>query len=88
MEATILEPRKLLPEIVRRVEAMDEESLLVLHRLLFRMEKERLWRELSAETEADRRSGKFDRLTDIIREARAELHNKISKVYVQSPVAS
>ena len=53
---------------------MDEESLRVLHRLLLRMGKERLWRELSAEAEADRHSGKYDRLTDIIREARAELH--------------
>jgi hypothetical protein len=73
MEATVLEPRKLLPEIVRRVEAMDEESLLVLHRLLLHMEKERLWRELSAEAESERCVGKFDRLTDIIREARTEL---------------
>ncbi|MGO8765409.1 MAG: hypothetical protein ACLQSR_09805 [Limisphaerales bacterium] len=73
MEATVLEPRKLLPEIVQRINAMDEESLLVLHHLLLRMEKERLWRELSADAEADRLSGKFDRLTDIIRETRAEL---------------
>lgn len=69
----VLEPGKLRPEIVQRIEAMDEESLLVLHRLLLRMEKERLWRELSAEAESDRNEGKFDRLTDIIREARAEL---------------
>lgn len=73
MQATVLELRKLRPEIVQRIEAMDEESLLLLHHLLLRLEKERLWRELSAEAEADRRAGSFDRLTDIIREARAEL---------------
>jgi hypothetical protein len=73
MEASGLEAKRLRPEIIQRVEAMDEESLLLLHRLLLRMEKERLWRELSAEAEVDRRSGKFDRLSDIIREARAEL---------------
>ncbi len=73
MEATVLEPHKLRPEIIQRVEAMDDESLLLLHRLLLRLEKERLWRELSAEAEADRRSGKFDRLSDVVREARAEL---------------
>lgn len=73
MEATVLEPQKLLPEIVQRIKAMDEESLLVLHRLLLRLEKDRLWRELSAESESDRRAGKFDRLTDIIHEARSEL---------------
>jgi hypothetical protein len=64
---------KIAAEIVQRIKAMDEESLLVLHRLLLRLEKEQLWRELSAEAESDRRAGKFDRLTDIIREARAEL---------------
>ena len=73
VQATVLEPQKLRPEIVQRIEAMDDESLLVLHSLLLRIEKERLWRDLSAEVESDRRAGHFDRLTDIIREARAEL---------------
>lgn len=73
METTVLEPQNLRPDIIHRVEAMDKESLLLLHRLLLSMEKEQLWRELSAEAETDHASGKFDRLTDIIREARAEL---------------
>ena len=73
MEATGLEARKLRHEIIQRVEAMDDGSLLLLHRLLLYLEKERLWHELSAEAEADRRSGKLDPLPDIIREARAEL---------------
>ena len=51
----------------------DDEGLRLLHRLLLHVEKERLWRELSAESEADRRSGKFARLSEIVREARAEL---------------
>jgi hypothetical protein len=73
MDVTVLEPRKLRPEIIQRIEAMDDESLLLLHRLLLHLEKERLWHELSAEAEADRHSGKLDRLPEIIREARAEL---------------
>lgn len=73
MEAPVLEPQKLRPEIIQRINAMDGESLLLLHRLLLRMEKEQLWRELSLEAEADRRAGKFDRLPNIIREVRAEL---------------
>jgi len=52
---------------------MDDESLLLLHRVLLIVEKERLWRELSVEAEQDLRSGKFKRLPEIIREARAEL---------------
>jgi hypothetical protein len=73
MEATVLEAQKLRPEIIQRIEAMDDASLLLLHRLILHVEKEHLWRELSAESEADRRSGKLDRLPDIIREARAGL---------------
>ncbi|MCX6915498.1 MAG: hypothetical protein NT167_21040 [Verrucomicrobia bacterium] len=74
MSSIVLEPSKLRPEIIQRVEAMDDESLLVLHRVLLIVEKERLWRELAAEAEEDRRSGKFERLPEIIRTARAELH--------------
>ena len=70
---TVMEPKKLRPEIIQRVEAMDDASLLVLHRVLLIVEKERLWRELAAEAEQDRRSGKLERLPEIIREARAEL---------------
>ena len=73
MNSTVLEPKKLRPEIIQRIENMDDESLLVLHRFLLIVEKERLWRELSAEAEQDRESGKLDRLPEIIREARAEL---------------
>ncbi len=73
MEASVLEPQKLRPEIIQRIEAMDDENLRLLHRLLLRLERERLWTELSAEAEADRRSGKMDRLSEFIREARSEL---------------
>ena len=73
MSSTVLEPKKLRPELIQRVQAMDDESLLLLHRVMLIVEKERLWRELSAEAEQDRRSGKFERLPEIIREARAEL---------------
>ena len=70
MQAPALEVDKLRPEIIQRVVAMDEEGLRLLHRLLLHIEKDRLWRELSAEAEADRQSGKMDRLSDVIREAR------------------
>jgi len=73
MNSTVLEPKNLRPEIIQRVEAMDDDSLLVLHRILLFVEKERLWRELSAEAEQDRCSGKFERLPEIVLQARAEL---------------
>jgi len=75
MNPIVLEPKKLRPEIIQRIEAMDDDSLLLLHRVLLLVEKQRLWRELSAEAEEDRRSGKLDRLPEIIRQARAQLRN-------------
>ena len=76
MEAPVLEPQKLRPEIIQRIEAMDDDGLRLLHRLLLHVEKECLWRELSAEAETDRCAGKFDRLSDVVREARAELRQQ------------
>lgn len=73
MNGIVLEPKTLRPEIIQRIETLDEASLLLLHRILLIVEKQRLWRELSADAEQDRRSGKFDRLQEVIREARAEL---------------
>jgi hypothetical protein len=73
MSTTVLEPKKLRPEIIHRIEAMDDESLLLVHRILLLVEKQRLWTELSADAEADRKSGKLQRLPEIIRQARAEL---------------
>ena len=70
MEEAVLEARKLRPELVQRIEAMDDASLLLLHHLVLHVEKEQLWHELSAEAEADRRSGKLDRLPEIIRASR------------------
>lgn len=73
MNSTVLEPKKLRPELIHRIEAMDDESLLLLHQILLIVEKERLWHDLSAEAEQDRCTGKLERLPEIIREARAEL---------------
>ena len=71
MNSTVLEPKKLRPELIQRSRPWT--SLVVLHRASLIVEKEQLWRELSAEAEQDRRSGKLERLPDIIRQARAEL---------------
>jgi hypothetical protein len=51
---------------------VDEQSLLLVHRVLLTIEKEGLWRELQDEMEQDL-SGTFERLPEIVRQARAEL---------------
>jgi hypothetical protein len=76
MSLTALEPEKLRPSLIEQIEKMDAEGLLLVHRTLLLLEKERLWKELSTEAEQDRASGKFDRLPEIIREARRELRGE------------
>ena len=81
MNSSVLEPKKLRPEIIQRVEAMDDESLLVLHRVLLVERESRCVSRTdgedpgtgTAEAEQDRRSGKLERLPEIIRAARDEL---------------
>ena len=42
MNATTLELRKLRPEIIQRIEALDDQSLLLVHRVLLLVEKQRI----------------------------------------------
>jgi hypothetical protein len=74
VSSTAIKHDKLRPEIIQMIDKMDDQSLQLLHRILLLVEKDRLWRELSEEAERDRLSGKFERLPELIREARAELH--------------
>lgn len=76
MQTAILPPEKLRPEILQRIEAMDNEGLFLLHRLLLMLEKDQLWRELAAEVESDRQAGKFDRISEVIQNVRMELRGK------------
>ncbi len=73
MSTATLEPKKLRPELVRKVESMPDEDLMFLHRILLQVEKERLWRELSSEIEEDWQKGRYDNLDGIIRQVRTEL---------------
>jgi len=76
MPETLPEPEKLRPELVRRIQAMDDEGLVTLHRLLLHLEKDQLWREISSDSEADRKAGKLDRVAEIIAEARKDLRSR------------
>jgi hypothetical protein len=76
MKMNFLEPEKLRPEIMRRIEAMDDSSLLLLHHVLLEVEKERNWRELSSQPDLDRGLGSRNRLTGLIHEAEADLRSE------------
>jgi hypothetical protein len=66
MKMNFLDSEQLRPEIMRRIEAMDEGSLLLLHHILLEVEKERNWRELSPQPDLDPRSGRNNRLPEVI----------------------
>ena len=63
----------LKPDLIHRIEAMSEEDLRLVHEVLLHAEMDRLWREISAEAEDERSSGKWVRLPEIISEVRSQL---------------
>ncbi|MGJ8697716.1 MAG: hypothetical protein ACSHYF_15465 [Verrucomicrobiaceae bacterium] len=63
----------LKPDLIKRIEVMSEEELQLVNQVLLHAEKDRLWREISAEAESERTSGKLDRLPEIISEVRSQL---------------
>lgn len=52
---------------------MPDEELQLVHSVLLHAEKERLWAEISAEAEEERKAGAFERLPQIIEQVRREL---------------
>ena len=73
MSMVIPHPSALKPDLIHRIEAMSEEDLRLVHEVLLHAEKDRLWREISADTENERSSGKWERLPEIITEVRSQL---------------
>jgi len=74
MPTTVPLPKNLRPELVRRIETMPDDELQFVHSVLLHAEKDRLWAEISAEAEGERNAGAFERLPQIIEQARRELH--------------
>jgi hypothetical protein len=72
--STVLPPSSTLkPDLIHRIESMSEEDLRLVHEVILHAEKDRLWREISAEAEDERNSGKWERLPEIITEVRSQL---------------
>ena len=73
MSTVLPPPSTLKPDLIHRIEAMSEEELRFVHEVLLHAEKDRLWREISADAENERLSGKWERLPEIITEVRSQL---------------
>lgn len=73
MRTPVLDPEKLRPALIDKVRELNDDDLSVLHMVLVRLERDRLFLELTSEFAQDRREGKYERLEEIILEARAAL---------------
>ncbi len=68
-------PKNLRPDLIRQIEALPDEDLLLVNEILLHAEKDRLWREISSEAEEERASGRWDKLPEMIEEVRSRLRS-------------
>lgn len=73
MAITFPKATALKPDLIQRIDSMSDEDLRLVHEVLLHAEKDKLWREISTEAEAERESGKWDKLPEIISEVRSQL---------------
>ncbi len=71
MSVTNVEPEKLRPELHERIEQMPPAQLVLLHRIVLKLDLERAAEDLHVAFDAARKEGKFDRADEIIRDVRA-----------------
>ena len=71
--ASTSQPAELRPLLHEKLDQCAPDDLPLLHRVMDRLERDRLIAELNAEFDRDREAGRLARLPEIIREARAEL---------------
>ena len=69
-----IDPNELRPLLHAEVDKLRVENLWVLHRVAMELELDEVTDRLNAGFDADRATGKLERLPEIIREARASLH--------------
>lgn len=72
MTAT-LDPTELRPLLQEKICQMSDEQVQKLHRVMQKLEAQQLWDEIKADGARDRTEGKFDRLSEVIAEVRAEM---------------
>jgi hypothetical protein len=64
-------PRNIREQMIRRIETAPEDVVLLVHDVLLRIEKENLWQKIQGEASEDAKSGKLDRVGEIIKNYRA-----------------
>ena len=73
MSTSVLEPEKLRPALIDKVNQLGADDLSVLQMVLVRLERDRVFAELTGAFANDRREGKYEHLDELIQESRAAL---------------
>ena len=68
-----LDSTELRPLLQDKICQMSDEQVQKLHRVMQKLEAQQLWDEIKADGARDRAEGKFDRLSEVIAEVRAEM---------------
>ena len=71
MSLANVEPEKLRPELHQRIDQMDAEQLTLLHRIVLKLELERVTDDLDNRFDAARAEGKLDRVEELLQDVRA-----------------
>jgi hypothetical protein len=64
-------PKNIREQMIRRMETAPEDVVLLVHDVLLQIEKENLWQKIQDNTSEDAKSGKLDRVGEIIQNYRA-----------------
>jgi hypothetical protein len=70
------DPKQLRPVLHEGIDRLAPEDLLLLHRVMLELERDRLVDGLNAHFDSDRERGRLARIPEIIREARAALAHR------------
>jgi hypothetical protein len=68
-------PKDLREQLMRSRDRFEESDLVLVHRVILEIEKQKLWKRMvTRQRQADRQAGKWGDLDDVIRDVRLKLH--------------
>lgn len=71
--ASTLSPSEIRPLLQSKIDQMSDDQVQSLHRVMQKLEAQQLWDEIKADGARDRAAGKFDQLSEVIAQVRAEI---------------
>ena len=63
-------PKNIREQMIRRMETAPEDVVVLVHNVLLQIDKENLWQKIQCDASEDAKSGKLDRVGEIIQNYR------------------